>query len=109
MDVTGKNKKTNKLYSSFESLRAKYGPVDAENIMKKLKRLRTFHDLYEAWRNGLKCHPLSADYHGVVSIPITPNYRLLIQPCLPEWVKVSGIESWKYVTKAHILKYEDYH
>ena len=49
MDVTGKNKKTNKLYSSFESLRAKYGPVDAENIMKKLKRLRTFHDLYEAW------------------------------------------------------------
>lgn len=57
-----------------------------------------------------RCHELTGDREGLISIRVSGNYRLLFKPANePAPVKSDGGLDWSGVTAITIVGIEDYH
>lgn len=101
-------KKKQKLFSSEEALRAKFGPIVGKKIKALIQTLRPLNSLAEL--RGMPGHPhsLSQDKDGFISIHVTANYRLLVEPIIPEGVS-KATDFFPKVTSIRIIGYVDYH
>lgn len=108
MKIVFKNHKKQKLFSSQDNLRAKFGPVMAKKIALVINSLRPMNSFAEVKGLYGKTHSLSQDKTGCVAIHVSANYRLLVEPKIPEGVSQDS-EFWSKVTEVYILDCTDYH
>src|SRR5262249_34786890 len=89
----------------------RYGPRRAALIQRRLDELRAA-DVLEDIRHlpGLRCHELTGDRDGQLSVDLDHPYRLLCEPAnVPIPCKPDGGLDWSQVTAVRILEVTDTH
>jgi len=99
-----------KLCNSDRELVREFGPQRAKITRRRLDQLRAAENL-EVMRNlPGRCHELTGDLKGTLSIDLDGPYRLLFEPAEnPPPVKSDGGLDWNLVTAIRILRVEDTH
>lgn len=108
MKLYFKTKRKSELFATVESLSKRYGIDSAKLIKKKLQKLQVSMNLYEYKLVDKSVHHLTGDWKGNVAIKVTGNYRLILEPVIPESVKKESFD-WKSITEVYIIDYRDYH
>lgn len=108
MELYFKSRKVQKLFSSEDALRAKFGPVMGKKIKAVIQSLRPMRSLAELDGKRGKPHSLSQDKDGYISVHVSANYRLLFEPIIPEGVS-KDTEYLSKVTSICIIGCVDYH
>ncbi|MCX5608261.1 type II toxin-antitoxin system RelE/ParE family toxin [Streptomyces sp. NBC_00047] len=109
MDVTYGDRKVGKICESERDMRRSYGPDLAKKIGQRLAQLRAAETLEDMRPPALgKCHELSGDKDGCLSLHLTANWRLVFSPREYEEDEQGGLK-WSSVTAVIIEEIEDYH
>lgn len=89
---------------------AKTWGTRAKIIRRRLDDLRAAETL-EVMRNlPGKCHELSEDRKGQLSVHLDKNYRLIFEPAdNPLPIKPDGGLDWSQVREIRVIEVEDYH
>jgi plasmid maintenance system killer protein len=101
-----------KLNKEREMVRA-YGAECARKLARRLTELKaaeTLQDLAPPYSPPARCHELTGDRKGQISVDVKHPYRLLFVPDhdpLPE--RLEGGLEWKGVTQIQILEVENTH
>lgn len=111
LDVAFKTAKMMKLCNGNKSLQKKYGINGAKLIRRRLDELKAARVLSDiAQLPGPRCHELTGDKKGSLSVDVEHPYRLIFIPDndpIPR--KKDGGLDWDKVTKIKILGVEDTH
>lgn len=87
-----------------------WGTDRAKQIRKRLDDLSAAPNLEEMKRLPGKCHELSGDRRGQLSLSVSGNYRLIFEPANdPLPLKPDGGLDWSRVTAVKVIEVEDYH
>lgn len=111
MDIVFKNSKLAKEFADQKTLTLNRGDRQAKLIMRRLSEISAADSL-DVLRQipGARCHELTGDLQGQLSVDLLHPYRLIFvpanEPCprLPE----GGLD-WKNVTSVRILGVQDTH
>lgn len=110
MDVSFGSKRLQKLCSSEAEMRSKLGPECADKLMRRLAELgaaTTLEDLRTL--PGPRCHELTGDRKGLLSVDLKHPQRLLFQPVPPRPLLPAGGLDWSGVKAVVIEAIEDTH
>ena len=127
MDIYFKNTKLEKEFSEEKRLERVHGSLRAKKIRIRLTEFRAASTLYDFWppKSGPgRCHELTGDLKGYLSVDLDHPYRLIFAPLnAPEEnpdsadarlkvsipLKPDGGLDWKQVTAIMITGIEDTH
>lgn len=111
MDIIFRSKKLEKQLINHKDLVRKYGPKRAKLLEQRLTQLRaaaTLKDLSSLPQ--IRCHELSGDMTGLLSVDLDHPYRLIISPANdPAPQKPDGGLDWTRVNAICIEGIEDTH
>ena len=110
MEISYKNKKLEKQLTDPITMIKTFGQL-AKKINQRLKDLSGAENLC-IFRNlpAARCHELTGDRNGELSVDVSVNYRLIFEPKhdpIPK--KDDGGLNWNAVTRIQINEIEDYH
>ncbi|WTK47664.1 type II toxin-antitoxin system RelE/ParE family toxin [Streptomyces sp. NBC_01520] len=109
MDVSYADRKVGKICESEREMRRTYGAELARKIAQRLAALRAAENLEDMRPPALgKCHAMSGDKDGCLSLHLTANWRLVFSPTEHEEDEQGGLK-WASVTAVTIEEIEDYH
>lgn len=110
MKISYKNKKLEKQLTDPRKMNKTFG-VMAKKVNQRMKEL-SGADHLAVIRSipAARCHELSGDKKGLLSVDVSGNYRLTFEPdhTTPP-VKEDGGLDWQQVTKIKIIAVEDPH
>lgn len=113
MQISFKNTKLEKELTQQQKLVTTYGPNQAKKIALRMMELRAAATLYDFWppySGPPRCHELTGNKKGQLSVDIVHPYRLLFEPehtPFPE--REEGGLDWSQVTQIKITGIEDTH
>jgi proteic killer suppression protein len=110
MEVAFGSKRMQKLCSSEAEMRGKLGPECAEKLMRRLaefKAATTLQDLRAL--PGPRCHELTGDLKGLLSVDLKHPQRLLFRPTPPPPLLPAGGLDWGMVKGVIVERIEDTH
>ncbi len=108
MDILFNSESEKNLYNNERELKRKFGQM-SKIIGKRLDQIRSTSSIAEYLNMGLgKPHFLNGNYEKCISVNLTGNYRLIIEPVYPEETSFDAINLsiLKIVT---IVEVTDYH
>lgn len=111
MDIIFKTRKFAKECNDYKMLQISYGPQQARLIRRRLDELKAATILDEIRTlPQTRCHELTGNRSGQLSVDLNHPYRLLFRPCNnPNPLKPDGGLDWTKVTQIEILGVEDTH
>lgn len=113
MDISFKNTKLKKEFNEGKLLEKIHGGLRAKKIRHRLSELRAASTLNDFWppKSGpSRCHELTGDRKGQLSIDLDHPYRLIFAPNhKPVPIKLDSGLDWKHVTAIMIIGIEDTH
>ena len=96
--------------NSDRELVRKFGHERAKVLRRRLDQLRAAENLDAMRSLSGRCHELTGDRAGILSIDLDGPYRLLFEPAEnPPPTKADGGLDWRRVTAVRILGVEDTH
>ncbi|MCZ7540379.1 MAG: killer suppression protein [Anaerolineae bacterium] len=110
VEITFDTNKLREECSSFRLSVKRYGERQARKIRQRLDDLRAAATLEEMRYIGGRCHELTGDRRGQLSLDLVQPYRLIFEVAnepIPR--KPDGGLDWKLVTAVRILGVEDTH
>lgn len=109
VDILLATDRMRKLFTSRAALLARFGPEQGERILRRLDDLRAAANLHVMRNLPGRCHELTGDLSGALSIDIKHPYRLLFEPVGDDVRKGDGGLDWSKVTTIRITGVEDTH
>ena len=110
MDIDFAAKRLEKLCNSDRDLVKAFGSQRARVFRRRLDQLRAAENLEVLRSLPGRCHELTGDRKGTLSIDLDGPYRLLFEPAdEPRPTKADGGLDWTLVTVIRILEVEDTH
>jgi plasmid maintenance system killer protein len=111
MNIIFKTKKFAKECNDYKLLQIRQGPQRAKLIRRRLDELKAANVLDEIRTlPQARCHELTGDRSGQISVDLDHPYRLLFRPGNnPIPLKPDGGLDWTKVTQIEILGVEDTH
>lgn len=111
MVIYFKTKKIQKLCSSSEEAHKKLGAKMAKKLLQRMMELNAAGTLQAiSYLPPPRCHELSGDRRGLLSVDLEYPYRLLFIPAnKPRPVKNDGGLDWAQVTEIEIIDITDTH
>jgi len=111
MDIIFKTRKFAKECNDYKMLQISRGPQQAMLIRRRLDELKAATILDEIRTlPQARCHELTGNRSGQLSVDLNHPYRLLFRPCNnPIPLKPDGGLDWTKVTQIEILGVEDTH
>ena len=113
MDISFRHTKLEKEFNEGKRLEKVHGALRAKKIRIRLSELRASSNLYDFWppKSGpSRCHELTGNQKGTLSVDLDQPYRLLFIPNHdPVPLKPDGGLDWKQVTAIIITGIEDTH
>lgn len=110
MDIDFAKRRFGKQCNSDRKLVREFGPGRAKLLRRRLDQLRAAATLEAMRRLPGRCHELTGDRAGVLSIDLDGPYRLLFEPVEnPPPARANGGLDWSKVTAIRILEVEDTH
>lgn len=98
-----------KLCRSEKELRKQFGVVRAKKIEARIKSLKAANTLDDMRQLPGRCHELTADLAGSLSLDLDHPYRLLFRPQEAATPSAGGGLDWKQVTAVVITSVTDTH
>ncbi len=86
-----------------------YGDRNGKLLMRRLGELRAADRLEDMRNMPGRCHELTGDLGGILSIDLVHPYRLLFKPEAPAPTKGDGGLDWRRVECVIICRVEDTH
>ncbi len=111
MEITFGTSKLKKEVNDDKLRIRRYGPRRAALIQRRLDDLRGAEVLEDIrLLSGHRCHELTGDRDGRLSIDLDHPYRLLFEPAdEPIPLKIDGGPDWSKVTAVRIIEVADTH
>lgn len=110
MDITFRSNKLEKQCTDTTRATKTWGPVQARKIRQRLDDLRAAPNLGEFRTLPGRCHELTGDRAGQLSLDLEHPDRLIFQPIHdPVPTKPDGGLDWDAVTAIEILEVVDTH
>lgn len=111
MEVSFASRKMQKACSSEKELKREWGPPIAKKLGQRLMELSAAQTLKDISRlPPARCHELSGDRQGQLSVDVAQPYRLIFEPDHdPAPKKPDGGLDWTQVTKVVVLEVCDTH
>ena len=113
MDLSFRTPKLDKQFREGRKLQALHGERRARLIMRRMQELRaaqTLGDLWPPYSGPGRCHELTGDRAGQLSLDLDHPYRLIFEPDhVPRPERPEGGLDWSRVTSVRILGVEDTH
>ena len=111
MDITFANNKLEKEFNTDKLLVRRHGPRRAKLIKQRMVQLRAVQVLKDLRAlPQVRCHELTGDRAGQLSLDLDHPYRLIIEPAQsPIPRKPDGGLDWNRVTVVMIVGVEDTH
>lgn len=110
MDILFKNKKLEKQCNNYKLLQKEQGADRAKRIKRRLDDLRSVDVLHEMRSLPGRCHELSGDRTGQLSLDLDHPHRLIFEPANdPIPCKEDGGLDWTKVTAVRIIGVDDTH
>jgi proteic killer suppression protein len=102
-----------KEFNEEKRLKKARGDQQATKIKIRMNALRAASTLYDFWppyKRPERCHELTEDRKGQLSVDLDQPYRLIFEPSNdPIPLKPDGGLDWKQVTEIIIIGIEDTH
>lgn len=110
MDIVFKNKNLAKQFNNQKLLEKKNGANRAKRIRRRLDNLRAANVLEDMRNLPGRCHELTKNRAGQLSLDLDHPYRLIFEPANePLPIKPDGGMDWKKITAVKIIGIEDTH
>lgn len=111
MEIYFRTKKLQKACNSVKAMNAEWGDKMAKKLQQRLSELKAAETLHDVSRlPPARCHELSGDLAGHLSVDLVHPYRLLFIPDHdPVPTKDDGGLDWSAVTAVCITAIEDTH
>lgn len=113
MEVTFRNTRTERDFREGRRLQSVHGERRARLIMRRLQELRAAQNLVDLWppfSGPGRCHELTGNRAGQLSLDLDHPYRLLFEPDQdPRPLRPEGGLDWFRVNRVRILGVEDTH
>jgi proteic killer suppression protein len=110
MDIVFKSKKLEKQFNNQKLLERKNGTDRAKRIRRRLDNLRAVNVLEDMRNLPGRCHELTGNRAGQLSLDLDHPYRLIFEPANePIPIKLDGGMDWKKITAVNIIGIEDTH
>lgn len=110
MEILFATRRLEKLCNSERQLVRALGQQRAKVLRRRIDQLRAVENLEVMRALPGRCHELTGDRKGKLSIDLDGPYRLLFEPAdNPPPVKQDGGLEWRLVTAIQILEVEDTH
>ena len=113
MEIAFRTTKLEKAFCEGRKLIAIHGERRARLIMRRIQELRaaqTLRDLWPPYTGPGRCHELTGDRVGQLSLDLDHPYRLIFVPDHePRPLRPEGGLDWRRVTSVLILGVEDTH
>ena len=113
MDIQFADRKLEKECNEQRLLQRRHGPVRAKLLMTRLSVLRAakvLSDLGPPYRGPMRCHELTGDRKGQLSIDLDHPYRLIfVSDHDPPPVRAEGGLDWSQIAAIRILEIVDTH
>jgi proteic killer suppression protein len=113
LDISFKSTKLEKEFNEGKRLEKVHGVLRAKKIRIRLKELRaaiSLHDLWPPYDGPGRCHELTGDRKGQLSVDLDHPYRLIFVPNHdPVPLKPDSGLDWKQVTAIMVTGIEDTH
>ena len=110
MDISFEDKKFEKQCNTFKLLQKEQGAVRAKKINQRLGTLRAASTLADMKNLPGRCHELTGDRAGQLSLDLDHPYRLIFEPAnepIPR--KEDGGLDWTKITAVRIIGVVDTH
>ena len=110
MDISYRSKKMKKIFDSGKNLQKEYGDL-AKKIQLRMTQLSIADTLKDIPRvPPPRCHELSGEYKGALSVDLNHNMRLLFRPDMEEQLlKDDRGLNWGRITRIQIIGVIDTH
>jgi plasmid maintenance system killer protein len=109
LEVNFDDPRLEKTCRSDKELRREHGPVRARRIQQRLNDLRAAETLDDMRMLPGRCHELSANRAGQLSLDLDHPYRLLFRPTEDTEPGPGGGLDWTNVTAVTVISVEDTH
>lgn len=113
MDIIFATKKMQKIMNSDNEMKKEYGVHRAKKLQRVLYSLRAIENLSclgAPYNPPHRCHELTGDKKGVLSLDLDHPYRLLFEPYpKPFPTKDDGGLDWSKITCIKVLSITDTH
>lgn len=110
MDITFRTTKLAKQCTGQRTRQKTFGQKQAEKLGRRLDDLRAAKTLDDLRNAPGRCHELTSDRAGQLSIELEQPYRLIFEPSNePVPKKDDGGLDWSRITAVRILEIVDYH
>ena len=111
MDIYFKTKKLQRICNNTDEANKKLGPKMARKLQQRLMELKAAFCLDDISRvPPPRCHPMSGNREGQMSVDLEHPYRLLFIPANdPVPVTEDGGLDWARVTEIEIVEIADTH
>ncbi|HUC21135.1 MAG TPA: type II toxin-antitoxin system RelE/ParE family toxin [Streptosporangiaceae bacterium] len=109
MEVFFEDPRLEKMFSNEKELRKQHGPARAKRIGQRVKDLRAVETLADMRQMPGRCHELTADLAGYLSLDLDHPYRLLFRPAHETEPGPGGGLDWTKVTAVVITSITDTH
>ncbi len=110
MDIVFAAQRLEKRCRSYDELVRTFGAQRAKALQRRLDQLRAAENLAVMRTLPGRCHELTGDRKGTLSVDVDGPYRLLFEPAEnPPPLKPDGGLDWQRVTIIRILEVEDTH
>lgn len=109
MDIDFKSTKLRKQCNEDKEMIKVHGPIRAKKIRQRLDDLSAAPSLETMRHLPGRCHELSGDRKGQLSLDLDGPYRLTFEPIGDNIQDTNGGLDWKLVNKIRVLSIEDYH
>ncbi len=113
MEIAFRTSKLEKAFREGRKLTAVHGERRARLIMRRMQELRavqTLGDLWPPYSGPGRCHELTGDRSGQLSLDLDHPYRLIFEPDHdPRPLRAEGGLDWWRMTSVLILGVEDTH
>lgn len=108
MDIEFATKRLERLCNSSAEIVKKLGEHRAKRLRLRLDQLRAAENLEVMRDLPGRCHELTGDLKGTLSLDLDGPYRLLFEPLAESSPSKGGLD-WSQVTAIRILKVENTH
>jgi proteic killer suppression protein len=110
LDISFKSTKLEKEFNEGKRLKKVHGELRAKKIGFRLADFRAALSLYDLYDGPGRCHELTGERKGQLSVDLDHPYRLIFVPDHdPVPSKQDGGLDWKQVTAIMIVGIEDTH
>ncbi len=109
MEVGFDDPRLEKLCRSEKELRKQFGVVRARKLEARIKSLTAAESLDEMRQLPGRCHELTANLAGILSLDLDHPYRLLFRPKDATAPGAGGGLDWKQVTSVVLMSVTDTH